>query len=94
MTALPSAVFLQVKEWVPLVGKTKKTKSEDKFYSDEEDEKDEDGSESSGSEDSSSSSSSSGEGLFSESRFLSSNADIRYNYYNYDIRSFMHVKAP
>lgn len=64
-------MFLQVKEWVPLVGKTKKTKSEDKFYSDEEDEKDEEGSESSGSEDSSSSS---GEGLISESRFISSNA--------------------
>lgn len=38
-----------------MVGKTKKSKSEEKFYSDEEDEKEE-GSESSGSEDSSSSS--------------------------------------
>lgn len=38
-----------------MVGKTKKSKSEEKFYSDEEDEKE--GSESSGSEDSSSSSS-------------------------------------
>lgn len=37
-----------------MVGKTKKSKSEDKFYSDEEDEKEE-GSDSSGSEDSSSS---------------------------------------
>lgn len=43
-----------MKEQAPLVGKTKKSKSEEKFYSDEEDEKEE-GSESSGSEDSSSS---------------------------------------
>uniref|UniRef100_A0A671V2J8 AP-3 complex subunit beta n=1 Tax=Sparus aurata TaxID=8175 RepID=A0A671V2J8_SPAAU len=54
---------VEVKEWAPLVGKTKKSKSEDKFYSDDEDEKEEEGSESSGSEDSSSSSSSD-EGLF------------------------------
>uniref|UniRef100_A0A671V1A9 AP-3 complex subunit beta n=1 Tax=Sparus aurata TaxID=8175 RepID=A0A671V1A9_SPAAU len=51
-------VIEPVKEWAPLVGKTKKSKSEDKFYSDDEDEKEEEGSESSGSEDSSSSSSS------------------------------------
>ncbi|XP_019120559.2 AP-3 complex subunit beta-1 isoform X1 [Larimichthys crocea] len=50
-------VIEPVKEWVPLVGKTKKSKSEDKFYSDDEEEKEEDGSESSGSEDTSSSSS-------------------------------------
>uniref|UniRef100_A0A671V2V0 AP-3 complex subunit beta n=1 Tax=Sparus aurata TaxID=8175 RepID=A0A671V2V0_SPAAU len=56
-------VIEPVKEWAPLVGKTKKSKSEDKFYSDDEDEKEEEGSESSGSEDSSSSSSSD-EGLF------------------------------
>uniref|UniRef100_H3D7I0 AP-3 complex subunit beta n=2 Tax=Tetraodon nigroviridis TaxID=99883 RepID=H3D7I0_TETNG len=42
-------VIEPVKEWTPLVGKTKKSKSEDKFYSDEEDEKEE-GSDSSGSE--------------------------------------------
>ncbi len=42
-----------MKEWAPLVGKTKKSKSEDKFYSDDEDEKEEEGSESSGSADSS-----------------------------------------
>ncbi|TKS84899.1 AP-3 complex subunit beta-1 [Collichthys lucidus] len=41
-------VIEPVKEWVPLVGKTKKSKSEDKFYSDDEEEKEEDGSESSG----------------------------------------------
>lgn len=46
-----------VKEWAPLVGKVKQSKS-DKFYSDDEEEKEEEGSESSGSEDSSSSSSS------------------------------------
>lgn len=51
-----STVSVQVKEWAPLVGKTKKSKSEDKFYSDDEDEKEEEESESSGSEDSSSSS--------------------------------------
>ncbi|KAE8285345.1 AP-3 complex subunit beta-1 [Larimichthys crocea] len=50
-------VIEPVKEWVPLVGKTKKSKSEDKFYSDDEEEKEEDRSESSGSEDTSSSSS-------------------------------------
>ncbi|KAM8743738.1 AP-3 complex subunit beta-1 isoform 1-T1 [Acanthopagrus schlegelii] len=49
-------VIEPVKEWAPLVGKTKKSKSEDKFYSDDEDEKEEEESESSGSEDSSSSS--------------------------------------
>lgn len=44
-----------MKEWAPLVGKTKQPKS-DKFYSDdEEDEKEEEGSDSSGSEGSSSS---------------------------------------
>ncbi|XP_041815818.1 AP-3 complex subunit beta-1 [Chelmon rostratus] len=48
-----------VKEWTPLAGKAKQSKSDDKFYSDDEEEKDEEGSESSGSEDSSSSSSSS-----------------------------------
>uniref|UniRef100_A0A674NE54 AP-3 complex subunit beta n=1 Tax=Takifugu rubripes TaxID=31033 RepID=A0A674NE54_TAKRU len=34
-------VIEPVKEWAPLVGKTKKSKSQDKFYSDEEDEKEE-----------------------------------------------------
>uniref|UniRef100_A0A4W6DCQ3 Adaptor related protein complex 3 subunit beta 1 n=1 Tax=Lates calcarifer TaxID=8187 RepID=A0A4W6DCQ3_LATCA len=59
-------VIEPVKEWAPLVGKAKQTKSDDKFYSDDEDEKEEEGSDSSGSEDSSSSSSSSSssEGLF------------------------------
>ncbi|KAM9338455.1 AP-3 complex subunit beta-1 [Symphorus nematophorus] len=53
-------VIEPIKEWAPLSGKskTKQSKSEDKFYSDEEDEKEDEGSESSGSEDSSSSSSS------------------------------------
>ncbi|XP_062290410.1 AP-3 complex subunit beta-1 isoform X1 [Scomber scombrus] len=53
-------VIEPVKEWAPLVGKSKKSKSDDKFYSDDEDEKEKEGSDSSGSEDSSSSSSSSG----------------------------------
>ncbi|XP_063745973.1 AP-3 complex subunit beta-1 isoform X2 [Eleginops maclovinus] len=51
-------VIEPVQEWAPLVGKTKKAKSADKFYSDDEREKEEEGSESSGSKDSSSSSSS------------------------------------
>ncbi|XP_023278101.1 AP-3 complex subunit beta-1 isoform X2 [Seriola lalandi dorsalis] len=51
-------VIEPVKEWAPLVGKTKQSKSDDKFYSDDEDEKEEEGSDSNGSEDSSSSSSS------------------------------------
>ena len=60
-----------MKEWAPSVGKTKQPKSDDKFYSDDED-KEEEGSDSSGSEDSSSSgssssSSSSSEGLTFES---------------------------
>ncbi|XP_058473611.1 AP-3 complex subunit beta-1 isoform X2 [Solea solea] len=55
-----------VKEWAPSVGKAKKPKSGDKFYSDEEDEKEEEGSDSSGSEDSSSSSSSEESGSESE----------------------------
>lgn len=59
-------VIEPVKEWAPLVGKTKKSKSEDKFYSDDEDEKEEEGSESSGSEDSSSSSSDEESGSESE----------------------------
>ncbi|CAJ1070452.1 AP-3 complex subunit beta-1 isoform X2 [Xyrichtys novacula] len=54
-------VIEPIKEWAPLVGKTKKAKSDEKFYSDEEEDKEEEGSESSGSEDSSSSSSSSEE---------------------------------
>lgn len=54
-------VIEPVKEWVPLVGKAKQSKSDDKFYSDDEDEKEEEESDSSGSEDSSSSSSSSDE---------------------------------
>ncbi|XP_068608653.1 AP-3 complex subunit beta-1 [Brachionichthys hirsutus] len=45
-----------VKEWTPMLGKVKKSKPDDKFYSDDEEEKEEEGSESSGSEDSSSSS--------------------------------------
>ncbi|XP_051268824.1 AP-3 complex subunit beta-1 isoform X2 [Dicentrarchus labrax] len=49
-------VIEPVKEWAPLVGKTKKSKSDDKFYSDDEEEKEEEGSASSGNEDSSSSS--------------------------------------
>ncbi|XP_054468158.1 AP-3 complex subunit beta-1 [Anoplopoma fimbria] len=54
-------VIEPVQEWAPLVGKTKKPKS-DKFYSDDEEEKEEvEGSERSGSEGSSSSSSSSEE---------------------------------
>ncbi|XP_056259754.1 AP-3 complex subunit beta-1 isoform X1 [Seriola aureovittata] len=52
-------VIEPVKEWAPLVGKTKQSKSDDKFYSDDEDEKEEEGSDSNGSEDSSSSSSNS-----------------------------------
>jgi len=52
----------QVQESAPLVGKTKKPKSDAKFYSDDEEEKEEKASES-GSSDSSSSSSSSSEGL-------------------------------
>uniref|UniRef100_A0A8D0D187 Adaptor related protein complex 3 subunit beta 1 n=1 Tax=Sander lucioperca TaxID=283035 RepID=A0A8D0D187_SANLU len=57
-------VIEPVQEWAPLVGKTKKPKS-DKFYSDDEEEKEEERSKSSGSEDSSSSSSSSSsDGLF------------------------------
>nr|XP_033502926.1 AP-3 complex subunit beta-1 isoform X2 [Epinephelus lanceolatus] len=54
-------VIEPVQEWAPTVGKAKKPKSDDKFYSDEEEEeeKEEEGSESSGSEDSSSSGSSS-----------------------------------
>ncbi|XP_049908308.1 AP-3 complex subunit beta-1 isoform X2 [Epinephelus moara] len=53
-------VIEPVQEWAPTVGKAKKPKSDDKFYSDEEEEeKEEEGSESSGSEDSSSSSGSS-----------------------------------
>ncbi|TWW66294.1 AP-3 complex subunit beta-1 [Takifugu flavidus] len=53
-------VIEPVKEWAPLVGKTKKSKSQDKFYSDEEDEKEErSDSSGSGSESSSSSSESS-----------------------------------
>ncbi|XP_073333920.1 AP-3 complex subunit beta-1 isoform X1 [Pagrus major] len=59
-------VIEPVKEWAPLVGKTKKSKSEDKFYSDDEEEKEEEGSESSGSEDSSSSSSDEESGSESE----------------------------
>ncbi|XP_068190320.1 AP-3 complex subunit beta-1 isoform X2 [Antennarius striatus] len=46
-----------VKEWAPMLGKVKKSKPVDKFYSDDEEEKENDGSESSGSEDSSSDSS-------------------------------------
>ncbi|XP_022624534.1 AP-3 complex subunit beta-1 isoform X1 [Seriola dumerili] len=52
-------VIEPVKEWAPLVGKAKQSKSDDKFYSDDEDEKEEEGSDSNGSEDSSSSSSNS-----------------------------------
>ncbi|KAM7368682.1 hypothetical protein PAMP_012995 [Pampus punctatissimus] len=51
-------VIEPVKEWAPLVGKAKKPKSDDKFYSDDEEEKEEEEeeeSDSSGSEDSSSS---------------------------------------
>ena len=46
-----------MKEWAPSVGRTKQPKSDDKFYSDEDEEKEEEASESSGSEDSSGSSS-------------------------------------
>ncbi|KAI3362101.1 hypothetical protein L3Q82_012426 [Scortum barcoo] len=59
-------VIEPVKEWAPLVGKTKKPKSDEKFYSDDEEEKEEEGSESSGSEGSSSSSSSEESGSESE----------------------------
>ncbi|XP_028272983.1 AP-3 complex subunit beta-1 isoform X2 [Parambassis ranga] len=52
-------VIEPVKEWVPIAGKAKQQKSDDKFYSDDEDEKEEEGSDSSGSEASGSSSSSS-----------------------------------
>ncbi|XP_020509660.2 AP-3 complex subunit beta-1 isoform X1 [Labrus bergylta] len=68
-------VIEPIKEWTPIVGKagkTKKTKSDEKFYSDDEEEKEEEGSESSGSEDSSSSSSSSSEESGSESEEESS----------------------
>uniref|UniRef100_A0A3Q3KX14 AP-3 complex subunit beta n=1 Tax=Mastacembelus armatus TaxID=205130 RepID=A0A3Q3KX14_9TELE len=51
-------VIEPVQEWVPLAGKVKQPKSDDKFYSDDEDEKDEEGSDSSGSDDDSSTSSS------------------------------------
>uniref|UniRef100_A0A7N8Y1L4 AP-3 complex subunit beta n=1 Tax=Mastacembelus armatus TaxID=205130 RepID=A0A7N8Y1L4_9TELE len=47
-------VIEPVQEWVPLAGKVKQPKSDDKFYSDDEDEKDEEGSDSSGSDDDSS----------------------------------------
>uniref|UniRef100_A0A3Q3WFT5 Clathrin/coatomer adaptor adaptin-like N-terminal domain-containing protein n=1 Tax=Mola mola TaxID=94237 RepID=A0A3Q3WFT5_MOLML len=53
---------VEVKEWAPLVGKAKKSKSDEKFYSDDEEEKDEEGSDSGGSEGSSSSSSGSSSG--------------------------------
>uniref|UniRef100_A0A7N8Y5Y2 AP-3 complex subunit beta n=1 Tax=Mastacembelus armatus TaxID=205130 RepID=A0A7N8Y5Y2_9TELE len=43
-----------IEPWVPLAGKVKQPKSDDKFYSDDEDEKDEEGSDSSGSDDDSS----------------------------------------
>lgn len=46
-----------MKEWAPSVGKTKQPKSDDKFYSDDEDEKEEEGT------DSGTESSSSSEGL-------------------------------
>ncbi|XP_072228590.1 AP-3 complex subunit beta-1 isoform X2 [Leuresthes tenuis] len=59
-------VIEPVKEWAPLVGKTKQPKSDDKFYSDDED-KEEEGSDSSGSEDSSSGSSSSSSSSSEES---------------------------
>lgn len=62
-----------MKEWAPLVGKSKKSKSEDKFYSDEEDEKEEE----SHSSDSEGSSSSGSSGTFL--RFKTSpyrNADV------------------
>ncbi|XP_034458456.1 AP-3 complex subunit beta-1 isoform X1 [Hippoglossus hippoglossus] len=59
-------VIEPVKEWAPLVGKAKKSKSADKFYSDNEDEKEEKGSVSSGNEESSSSSSSEESGSESE----------------------------
>ncbi|XP_074547122.1 AP-3 complex subunit beta-1 [Halichoeres trimaculatus] len=66
-------VIEPIKEWAPTVGKAKKTKSDEKFYSDDEEEKEEEGSESSGSEDSSSSSSgSSSEESASESEESSS----------------------
>ncbi|XP_031715784.1 AP-3 complex subunit beta-1 isoform X1 [Anarrhichthys ocellatus] len=52
-------VIEPVQEWAPLVGKAKKPKSTEKFYSDDEEEKEEEGSESSEGGDSSSSSSSS-----------------------------------
>nr|XP_019937827.1 PREDICTED: AP-3 complex subunit beta-1 [Paralichthys olivaceus] len=65
-------VIEPVKEWAPLVGKSKKSKSDDKFYSDDEDEKEEEGSDGSGSEDSSSSSSSSSNESGSESEEESS----------------------
>ncbi|XP_049459894.1 AP-3 complex subunit beta-1 isoform X1 [Epinephelus fuscoguttatus] len=61
-------VIEPVQEWAPTVGKAKKPKSDDKFYSDEEEEeKEEEGSESSGSEDSSSSSSGSSSSSSEES---------------------------
>ncbi|XP_076613966.1 AP-3 complex subunit beta-1 isoform X2 [Chaetodon auriga] len=69
-------VIEPVKEWAPLARKAKQSKPDDKFYSDDEEEKDEEGSESSDSEgsssDSSSSSSSSGEESGSESEEESS----------------------
>ncbi|XP_026153156.1 AP-3 complex subunit beta-1 isoform X2 [Mastacembelus armatus] len=59
-------VIEPVQEWVPLAGKVKQPKSDDKFYSDDEDEKDEEGSDSSGSDDDSSTSSSEESGSESE----------------------------
>ncbi|XP_029300320.1 AP-3 complex subunit beta-1 isoform X2 [Cottoperca gobio] len=54
-------VIEPVQEWAPVVGKSKKSKSDNKFYSDDEEEKAEEGSESSEGSGSSSSSSSSEE---------------------------------
>ncbi|XP_075935640.1 AP-3 complex subunit beta-1 isoform X1 [Anarhichas minor] len=69
-------VIEPVQEWAPLVGKTKKPKSTEKFYSDDEEEKEEEkeeeGSESSEGSSSSSSSSSSSEESGSESEEQSS----------------------
>ncbi|KAF3701773.1 AP-3 complex subunit beta-1 [Channa argus] len=59
-------VIEPVKEWPQSLGKAKQSKSDDKFYSDDEDEKEEEGSDS-GSEDSSNSSSSSSNSSSKES---------------------------
>lgn len=68
---------VQVKEWAPLVGKTKPAQLDDKFYSDEdEDKKDDASGSSSDNNDGSSSSSSSSEGSCHNSVYYNTNYAI------------------